>query len=531
MWYHRGGDRHLNSQIISQDLNITAVSLFIAFVTFSLIITWHASKRSKTTTEFYAAGNNISGFMNGVAISGDFMSAATFLGIVGLIFTAGFDALIYIVSPLVGLSIMLFAMAEPFRNLGRFTLSDVAAYRLQETPIRVFAATTSLVVVILYLVAQFVGAGKLVQLLFGINYSTAVVVAGVLTMIYVSVGGMLATTWIQVTKAVMMISAITFMSVMILAEFGFSFIELYEGVATNHKLGVEVLGPGVMLNDPFSTISLAIALTLGFAGLPHILMRLFTVPDARQANISVICATAFIGFVFALVFFVIGYGAVVLLPQHPEFYNEAGNLIGGNNMVSIHLSKVIGGDVFFGVISVVAFATILAVVSGLILAGASAVSHDLYAQGFQRGNVSEEKEVLMTRIATVLISITGIILALAFEQQNIAYMISMVLAISGSTNFPVLILSLYWRGLTTRGAIVGGSIGLILSVGLMIIGPTIWVEILGNAQAIFPYRYPALISVPAAFFTIWLVSSLDKSEVASKERAAFDNQYAKAFAT
>ena len=510
-------------------INLTAVSLFTVFVGFTLFITWRAARHSKTASEFYAAGSRISGFVNGVAISGDFMSAATFLGIVGLIYTAGFDGLIYIVSPMVGLAIVMFAMAGPFRNLGRFTLSDVVAFRLDELPVRTFCATCSLVIVVLYLIAQFVGAGKLVQLLFGLNYSTAVIVAGVLTMTYVAIGGMLATTWIQVTKAVMMISAITFMSIMVMARFGFSFIDLYDGVAMTHRLGADVLGPGAALKGPFSIISLAIALTFGFAGLPHILMRLFTVPDARQANISVIYATACIGAAFAMVFFVIGFGAIVLLPQYPEFFNADGMLLGGNNMVSIHLSKVIGGDVFFGIISVVAFATILAVVAGLILAGASAVSHDLYAHGLFKGKVTEADEVRITRIATVVLGLTGISLALAFEDQNIAYMISMVLCVSGSTNFPILILSLYWRGLTTRGAITGGCIGLVLSVGLIIVGPTIWVEILGNTRALFPHKYPALISVPGAFLGMYVFSMLDKSEKAALEKSRFEEQFSVAF--
>ena len=515
--------------MISSELNITAVGLFIVFVAFSLLMTWRASKRSKTATEFYAAGNSISGLVNGIAISGDFLSAAAFLGIVGLIFSVGFDALVYVASPILGLAIVLFSMAEPFRNLGRFTLSDVLAYRLQEVPVRIFAATCTLVIVILYLIAQFVGAGKLVQVLFGIEYSVAVVCAGALTMIYVSVGGMLATTWIQMTKAVMMISTITFMSILIMAEFDFSFFNLYAEVANHHKLGAAVLGPGVYLQDAYSIFSLAVALTLGFAGLPHILMRIFTVPDARQANISLIYASVCIGLPLLMIFFVIGFGAIVLLVKHPEFYNEAGNLIGGNNMVSIHLSKALGGDVLFGVVSVVAFATILAVVAGLILAGASAVSHDLYARGLLKGKVSEAREVMMTRIATVFLGIIGIFLALAFEDQNIAYMAALVLGVAASSNFPVLILSMYWRGLTTRGAIVGGSTGLLLSVGLIILGPTVWIEILGNSEAVFPYKYPALISVLAAFFTIWLVSSLDKSESGKQEQMAFDKQYADAF--
>lgn len=510
-------------------MNLTAVSLFILFVSVTLYATWRAARRSKSASEFYAAGNSIGGFTNGLAISGDFMSAATFLGIVGLVYASGFDVYFYILGPMLGLCILMFSMAEPFRNLGRFTLSDVAAYRLKESPTRIYAASTSLVIVILYLVAQFVGAGKLMQLLFGLSYAQGVVTAGVLTMVYVSFGGMLATTWVQLIKAVLMITAITYMGLYVLGQFSFNPAVLYSKVAEVHEHGAAVFGPGLLLKDPISMVSLAITMPLGFVGLPHILMRLFTVPDARQAKISVFWGTSFIGIVMLFVFFVIPYGAVVLLPQYPEFYTEAGKLIGGNNMVSIHLSKVIGGDVFYGVICAVAFATILAVVCGLVLAGASAVSHDLYARGFCKGKVDEVKEVLATRVATVVITCLGILLAFYFEQQNIAYMAAMVFAVSASANFPVLILSIYWRNLTTRGAIVGGSIGLVCAVVLMILGPTVWVEILDNDSAIFPYKYPGIFSIPLAFICIWLISITDKSEQAVVERAAFDAQYNKAF--
>ena len=508
-----------------KNINVPAILIFVFFVAVTLFITWWAASHTKSTKDFYAAGGRITGFQNGLAIAGDFMSAATFLGITGLIFIRGFDGIIWILAALVGLCLLLFLLVEAFRNLGRFTLSDVASYRLNEKPIRTFSALTSLVIIIMYLISQMVGAGALIQLLFGLPYEYAVVIIGALMVTYVSIGGMMATTWVQIIKAILMIFGISILAYGTMAQFDFSFIRMYMEVANVHQLGIKVLQPGALLTDSVSIISLSMALVFGLIGMPHILMRLFTVPDVKQAYRSLLYATSFIGYVFILVFFIIGFGAIVILSQHPEVFDASGRLIGGNNMTAIHLSKVIGGDAFLGFISAIVFATILAVVAGLTIAGASAISHDLYANVFRHGKATEYEEIRVSKIAAVCLGAVSIALAILFEKQNIAYIISMVFAISASANFPLLILSVYWKGLTTRGAIIGGSIGLFLSVGLMIIGPTIWVEILGNQEALFPYRYPALFSMTAGFISIWLISILDNSETARTDRERFDAMF------
>jgi len=367
------------------------------------------------------------------------------------------------------------------------------------------------------------------QLLFGINYSTAVVIIGSLMVIYVSVGGMMATTWVQIIKAVLMLLGITLLAIGTMHQFDYSFTRMYREVAEYHSLGARVLGPGVILKDGISTVSLTIALTFGFLGLPHIVMRLFTVPDVKQTYRSVLFSTVFIGYVFIIVMFIIGFGAIVLLHQHPELYGADGGIIGGNNMVTMHLSKVVGGELFLGFMSAIVFATILAVVAGLTLAGASALSHDLYNNVFRHGQAGTTEELRITRIATVLLGIIATGCGISFEKQNIAFMISMVFAISASANFPLLILSIYWRGLTTRGAICGGLTGLILSIGLIILGPAIWVDILGHAQPLFPYAYPAIFSMPAAFILMWMVSVLDNSRTADSDRSKHDELFIKIY--
>ena len=509
-------------------MNVTAVTVFVAFVILTLYITVRASGRSRTTRGFYAAESQIGGFVNGVAITGDFLSAATFLGITGLLFSAGLDTVFYLMAPLVGLSIMLFAMAGPFRRLGRFTLGDVVAYRLDEAPVRSFAAITSLVIVLLYLVVQFVGAGKLMQGLFGIDFRAAVLVAGGLTMIYVSLGGMIATTWVQVIKATLIVFTFVVITFMILYRFDFSLPQLYATVAEKAPQGAELFKHGNLYTDNFSLLSFCVAIPLGMAGMPHLLMRLFTVPSTRQAKLSVFWATFFIGGCMILLLLVIGFGAAAILPDFPQFYAD-GKIIGGSNMVSLHLSEAIGGSAFFGFVSTVIFATILAVVSGLILAGASAFSHDLYAHALRGGKTSQKAELLVTRIAIFVLGGLGILLAFAFEKQNIAYMATLAFAVSASTNFPILILSLYWRGLTTRGMVIGGATGLISTIALLVLGPTVWVDVLGHAAPVFPYKYPALITCPAAFVTIYLVSRFDGSVRAVLDRDGFDAQYKVAF--
>jgi cation/acetate symporter len=513
----------------TKEVSTPAVLIFVVFIAITLVITWWAARRTREKRDFYTAGSRVTGLQNGLAIAGDFMSAATILGITGLIYTAGFDAVIYILSPMFGFFVLLVLLAEPFRNLGRFTIADVAVYRLDQRPVRAYVAVTSLAVVLMYLISQMVGAGALIQLLFGIKYSTAVVIIGGLMVFYVSVGGMMATTWVQIIKAVLMLIGITLLAIGTMHQFDFSFARMYREVAAYHPLGARVFAPGVILKDGISTMSLTIALTFGFLGLPHIVMRLFTVPDVKQTYRSVLFSTVFIGYVFIIVMFIIGYGAIVLLHQHPELYGADGGIIGGNNMVTMHLSKIVGGELFLGFMSAIVFATILAVVSGLTLAGASALSHDIYNNVLRHGQAGTTEELRITRFATVLLGIIAIGCGILFERQNIAFMISMVFAISASANFPLLILSIYWRGLTTRGAIFGGLTGLILSVGLIILGPAVWVNILGHEQPLFPYSYPAIISMPAAFLITWIVSVLDHSPTAELDRSKHDELFIKIY--
>ena len=507
-----------------RDLNVAAVIMFLIFVGATLGITYWAAKRTKTAKDFYTAGGGITGFQNGLAIAGDYMSAASFLGISGLVYLKGYDGLIYSIGFLVGWPVILFLIAEKLRNLGKYTFADVASFRLKQRPVRILAAFGSVATVILYLIAQMVGSGKLIQVLFGLPYEFAVILVGLLMIAYVTFGGMLATTWVQVIKAVLLLSGATFMAIAVLYHYGFSFESLFKGAVDAHKNGIDIMSPGGLVSDPISAISLGIALMFGTAGLPHILMRFFTVSSAKEARKSVFYATGFIGYFYILTF-IIGFGAIVLVSQNPEYLDAAkGTLIGGNNMAAIHLSHAVGGDFFLGFISAVAFATILAVVSGLTLAGASAISHDLYANAFALGKVNEQKEMRVSKIATVVLGIVAIILGIAFEKQNIAFMVGLAFAIAASVNFPILFLSIYWDKLTTRGAVLGGTLGLATAVALVILGPIVWVQILGNAEAIFPYKYPALFSVTVAFLGIYFFSVTDNSQRAKIDREAFEAQ-------
>ena len=507
-----------------QPVNFTAISMFVLFVVGTLFITYWASKRTKSAKDFYAAGGNITGFQNGLAIAGDYMSAASFLGISALVFASGFDGLIYSIGFLVGWPIILFLIAERLRNLGKYTFADVASYRLKQKPIRSLSAIGSLMVVLIYLIAQMVGAGKLIQLLFGLDYNTAVMGVGLLMILYVTFGGMLATTWVQIIKAVMLLSGATFMAFMVLKMFSFSFEALFVKAVEVHENGIDIMAPGGFISNPIDAISLGLALMFGTAGLPHILMRFFTVSDAKEARKSVFYATGFIGYFYILTF-VIGFGAIVLVSTNPEFLDPIGGLLGGNNMSAIHLAKAVGGDIFLGFISAVAFATILAVVSGLTLAGASAVSHDLYANVFKKGKSNEKNEIRVSKITTVILGLIAISLGILFEKQNIAYMVGLAFAIAASTNFPVLFLSMFWRGLTTRGALIGGSLGLFTSVILVVLGPIVWVDILGNTDPIFPSIYPAIYSISLAFLATWFFSVTDKSINAVEEKSRFDKQF------
>lgn len=513
--------------MIPSDVNMTAVSMFSVFVIFTLYITYWAARKVQGTKNFYSAGGNITGFQNGLAIAGDYMSAASFLGISGLVFAAGYDGLIYSIGFLVGWPIILLLIAEPLRNLGKHTFADVACYRLQQKPTRALAAVGTLATVALYLIAQMVGSGKLIQILFGLDYTVAVIIVGVLMMIYVTFGGMIATTWVQIIKACLLLFGATIMAVLVLVHFNFNIGLLFDDAISKHPEGVSIMAPGGLVSDPISAISLGMALMFGTAGLPHILMRFFTVPDAKQARRSVFFATGFIGYFYILTF-IIGFGAIAFLLGNPDYIDGTGKLIGGNNMAAIQLSGVLGGDMLLGFISAVAFATILAVVSGLTLAGASAVSHDLYANVFKAGKPNERKELQISRYATITLGIAAIALGIIFEKQNVAFMVGLAFAIAASANFPILLLSMYWKKLTTRGTVIGGSLGLFTAVMLVISGPIVWVDILGNAEAIFPYKYPALFSMSVAFAGIWIFSITDKSKAGNKEKLAFDAQYIRA---
>ncbi|WP_039913206.1 cation acetate symporter [Cellvibrio mixtus] len=501
----------------------SAILMFVLFVVLTLGITVWASKRTKTTKDFYAAGGGITGFQNGLAIAGDYMSAASFLGIAGLVYLSGFDGLIYAIGFLVGWPLVLLLIAEPLRNLGKYTFADVASFRLQQKPIRILAASGSLVTVIFYLIAQMVGAGKLIELLFGMQYETAVIIVGVLMTLYVTFGGMLATTWVQLIKAILLLSGATLMAILVMVHFGFSFENMFAEAVKVHSKGDAIMAPGTLVSDPISAISLGMALMFGTAGLPHILMRFFTVRDAVQARRSVFYATGFIGYFYILTF-IIGFGAIVLLTSHPEYFTN-GALNGGTNMAAIHLSQAVGGDLLLGFISAVAFATILAVVSGLTLAGSSAISHDLYSTLVLKGERNEQKEMRASRIATITLGVIAVLLGIVFENQNVAFMVGLAFCVAASANFPILLLSMYWRKLTTRGAVIGGSLGLLTAVVLVFIGPTVWVDAFGNKEAIFPYKYPAIFSVSVAFIGIWIFSLLDNSATAKTEQDAFDKQF------
>lgn len=506
-----------------QATNWSAIIMFLIFVAFTLGITLWSSKRTRSAADYYAAGGGITGFQNGLAIAGDYMSAASFLGISGLVYLSGFDGLIYSIGFLVGWPLILFMIAERLRNLGKFTFADVASYRLGQRQIRTLSAVGSLCVVSLYLIAQMVGSGKLIQLLFGLPYNYAVVLVGILMVLYVTLGGMLATTWVQIIKAVLLLSGASFMALMVLVHVQFDLGDLFQQATDVHPRGIDIMKPGGLVSDPVSAISLGIALMFGTAGLPHILMRFFTVADAKEARKSVFFATGFIGYFYVLTF-IIGFGAILLVSTNPTFLTTEGTLIGGNNMAAIHLAGAVGGDWFLGFISAVAFATILAVVSGLALAGASAVSHDLYANVIRPG-ASDEEEVRVSKMTTIALGAVAISLGILFENQNIAFMVGLAFAIAASANFPVLFLSMYWKQLTTRGAMAGGWLGLITAVSLVILGPIVWVQILGNESAVFPYKYPALFSVIVAFVGIWYFSVTDKSEAGAQEREKFDHQF------
>jgi len=454
--------------------NPTAIMFFIAFVISTLGITWWAAKRTRTTKDFYAAGRSITGFQNGLALAGDYMSAASFLGIAGLVSTKGYDGLIYSVGWLVGWPIVMFLISEPLRNLGKYTFADVVAYRLNQRPIRAAAATGSLVVVLTYLIAQMVGAGTLIKLMFGLPFELAIVVTGGLMIMYVLFGGMIATTWVQIIKAVLLLGGATLLVLLTLNQFGFSYGELFgqaEKLYTN-----KFLEPGGLVTSPVDAFSLGLALMFGTAGLPHILMRFYTVPDAKAARKSVFYATGFIGYFYILTV-TIGFGAAVLVGQKIIMGIDK-----GGNMAGPLLAEALGGNLFLGFLSAVAFATILAVVSGLTLAGASAFSHDLFVGVIRHGKASEKEEVKVAKMATVGLGVAAILLGILFKGQNVAFLVGLTFAIAASANFPALLMSIMWKKFTTAGAVSSIYTGLAVATILLILSPTVWVDIVHKSE-------------------------------------------------
>ncbi|MCK5424204.1 MAG: cation/acetate symporter ActP [Emcibacter sp.] len=511
-------------EVVKQPLNVTAIIMFLIFVGATLCITWWAARQTKTKDDFYTAGGGIKPWQNGTAIAGDFMSAATFLGITGAIYGFGFDALILAVGVMAAWPIILFLVAERLRNLGSYTFIDVVSYRLEKKPIRIISAIGSLSVVIFYLIAQMVGAGKLIQLLFGLDYVYAVILVSFLMICYVSFGGMLATTWVQLIKAILLLIGGTFIAFMVMKSFNFSLEAVLTSATEIHPKGTAILAPGLWLKDPVAIISIALTMMFGIIGLPHILMRFFTVKDAKDARKSVLFATTLMGYFYILII-IIGYGAVTFVMGNPDYHDAAGKILGGGNMVALHLTHFMGGNLMLGFMSAVAFATILAVVAGLTLAGAATIAHDLYAKTYKKGPVSSAEEIKVSRIATFALGGIAVVLGIAFEHQNVAFVASMALAVAASVNFPILIMSMYWSKMTTTGAVAGGIVGLVLSIGLIILGPGVWVAVLGNAEPIYPQVYPTFYSMPLAFAAIWLFSVLDKSKRAKNEIALFEEQF------
>ncbi|MGI4940833.1 MAG: sodium:solute symporter family transporter [Janthinobacterium lividum] len=519
-----GGARAAGTAAETAGVNATALAMFVLLVLGTLAITWWAARRTRSVKDFYAAGGHMGVLQNGLAIAGDSISAGAFLGLTGLVYGSGYNGLLFATGYCVGSPVIVLLFADKMRNMGRFTFADILASRLAKTPIRALAAVTTLTIVVTFLVAQMVGAGQLVQLLFGLDYVYAQLAVGGLMVCYVVFGGMMATTWVQMIKAVLMLVSGAAISLLALSHFGWSYDALLSRAIELHPKHAAMLAPTGFSAAPLSTLSLCLAMFFGNAGFPHVIMRMFTVPDARSARVSMMWASVFIASFFAMVT-VIGPAAVALVMGQPEYTNAAGGLLGGGNMAAVHLAHAVGGNLMLGFVSAVAFATILAVVSGLTLAGASAVSHDLYANILCRGQAADRAEVRVSRGATVVLGCIAVALGIAFRTQNIAYLITLVIGISASTNFPLLLLAIYWRGLTTIGALAGGIVGLVAAVTLTVLGPAVWVTVLGHAAPAVALDPPTIVSMPLAFATCILVSLLDRSRQAARDRAAFDSQH------
>jgi cation/acetate symporter len=491
----------------------SAVLFFLLIVALTLVVTYWAARRTRSTREFYAAGRSISPLQNGLALAGDYMSAASFLGIAGLVALRGYDGMIYATGWLVGWPALIFLIAEPLRNLGKFTFADVVAFRLRQVPVRIASAFGGILTLLFYVLAQMVGAGNLIRLMFGLPYEWAVICVGAVMLMYVLFGGMIATTWVQIIKAILLLFGVSLLTVLVLSQFHFSPGELYGAVAARY--GQAALEPGGLVTDPIDAVSLGLALMLGLLGLPHILMRFYTVPDARAARASVLYATGFIGY-FYLIIPIVGFGSSALVGRE-----VIRGIDPGGNMAAPLVAELLGGTPFLGFIAAVAFATILAVVAGLTLAGASALSHDIFMHAVRKEVATEREQIRIARIATVAFGVLAVILGILFKGQNVAFMVGLAFAVAASANFPPLLLSIVWRRFTTAGAVASIVSGAVLSVLLIVLSPTVWVDLLHKPSPLFPLRNPAIVSMPFSFLC-GIVASLLAREPNAEAR--FDDE-------
>ncbi len=478
----------------------TTVAIFVAIVAITLGITAWAARKNKSTSDHYVAGGGLKGWQNGLAIAGDYMSASTFLGVAGAISLTGFaGAGVYTaVGGVVTYLLVLLLVAEPLRNLGKYTMADVLASRFNAKGVRSVAALSTVIISIMYMIGQLVGAGAIIQLLIGIDYSVSVIAIGVLMAIYIGLGGMLATTWIQIVKAVLLISAIVVMVVLVLARFSFNPITLFGEVA--NQFGREALRPAHGFTETLNWVSFNLALVLGTAGLPHILIRFFTVPDAKTARNSATVAIWVIGLVL-LTLPILGYGAALLVGREAILSANP-----GGNLAAPLLANELAGSFFLAYVSAVAFATILAVVSGLVIAASGAFAHDFYNNVIRNGEANDREQHNAARLTAVLVAVLAIVLALGAQATNITILVVLAFAVAASANVPVILLTLFWKRFNTSGAIIGMLTGMVASVGLVMIGTNVMGE-----NALFPLGNPALVSVPIGFLGCYLGTVLGGS--------------------
>ncbi len=485
---------------------VISIIFFIAIIALTLGITAWASRQNTGTDSHYVAGGQIKGWQNGLAISGDYLSAASFLGIAGAIALGGFSGFYLSIGFLVAYLVVLLLVAEPLRNMGKYTLADMLASRFNTSSVRSVAALSTIAISMFYMIAQLNGSGALVGLLLGFPYWLSVIVIGILMTVYIVVGGMVATTWIQIIKAVLLIAGTVTLSVLVLARYGFNPLALF--AAVENDIGREALvpPPPSTLLAGLDVISLNIALVLGTAGLPHILIRFLTVPDAKTARSSIVVATWIIG-LFYLLTPVLGYGAALIVGQ-----DAISNANAAGNLAAPQLAEALGGPIFFAFISAVAFATIVAVVAGLVVAASSAFAHDFYTNVIRGGQATQEEQFRAARYAAVGISVAAILLALPAESFNVAFLVALAFAVAASANVPVILLTIFWKKFNTTGAVTGMLVGLISAVVLVLLSPNV---LTGPSPAppatpiipidpLFPLKSPALISVPLGFLGCYL---------------------------